>query len=615
MASMNWLGFTLSPQELPSQQAQQDMSNSDVSPDECFDLGSASTAPTFGILEAFQRDNQSQDWNLKDAMGMNSMLLGTNNASTCNQEPKLENFLDNNHSLGGASSYDHHNNHNQTNGGDYSFSNCGLQLPFNPASNLTNPSSNNNNNINNHGINVSMIKTWLRNQPSTNKDEVVGVEGGTLNNKPQSTLSLSMMSGGPDIAPPLPLLAAGGDSKDSLPENDSISKLQDDCNGGDVQSGAIVEAVPRKSIDTFGQRTSIYRGVTRHRWTGRYEAHLWDNSCRREGQTRKGRQGGYDKEEKAARSYDLAAIKYWGTTTTTNFPISNYEKEVEEMKHMTRQEYTPSAWKMAGQNWKGTQEEAAEAYDIAAIKFRGLNAVTNFEINRYDVKAILESSALPIGGAGKRMKDVEELTGSDRNRSAVEKNIGAHFPGYHTGGWPAIAFQQQQQQPQALSMQQYHQYSQQQRLAAGAAAAAWCKQEQVSAGSTSSINGGYNQDIHNHHLQLGAGGGNNNTHDFFHHHQQTPYNLMGIDESPMEQISESNSVMYGGGDSVNGGGYLMQMASVESGESGNGNLFGSGNVYYHHQQGNESWIPTAVAAAPRSGNMVAPPTFTVWNDT
>ncbi|XP_058086572.1 uncharacterized protein LOC131233792 [Magnolia sinica] len=26
----------------------------------------------------------------------------------------------------------------------------------------------------------------------------------------------------------------------------------------------------------------------RHRWTGRYEAHLWDNSCRREGQTHKG---------------------------------------------------------------------------------------------------------------------------------------------------------------------------------------------------------------------------------------------------------------------------------------------------------------------------------------
>jgi hypothetical protein len=34
--------------------------------------------------------------------------------------------------------------------------------------------------------------------------------------------------------------------------------------------------------------------------------------------------GGYDKEEKAARAYDLAALKYWGTTTTTNFPVSSF---------------------------------------------------------------------------------------------------------------------------------------------------------------------------------------------------------------------------------------------------------------------------------------------------
>ncbi|KAL6523376.1 hypothetical protein OROGR_016979 [Orobanche gracilis] len=44
----------------------------------------------------------------------------------------------------------------------------------------------------------------------------------------------------------------------------------------------------KKASENFGQRTSIFRGVTR--WTGRYEAHLWDNSCRREGQSRKGRQ-------------------------------------------------------------------------------------------------------------------------------------------------------------------------------------------------------------------------------------------------------------------------------------------------------------------------------------
>ncbi|KAI5010396.1 AP2-like ethylene-responsive transcription factor AIL5 [Hordeum vulgare subsp. vulgare] len=204
----------------------------------------------------------------------------------------------------------------------------------------------------------------------------------------------------------------------------------------------------KKAVDSFGQRTSIYRGVTRHRWTGRYEAHLWDNSCRREGQSRKGRQvylGGYDKEEKAARAYDLAALKYWGSSTTTNFPVADYEKEVEEMKHMTRQEFVASLRRKSSGFSRGasiyrgvtrhhqhgrwqarigrvagnkdlylgtfsTEEEAAEAYDIAAIKFRGLNAVTNFEIGRYNVESII-SSNLPIGnmsgGAGRGSKALE----------------------------------------------------------------------------------------------------------------------------------------------------------------------------------------------------------------
>ncbi|KAF0890697.1 hypothetical protein E2562_004201 [Oryza meyeriana var. granulata] len=206
----------------------------------------------------------------------------------------------------------------------------------------------------------------------------------------------------------------------------------------------------KKAVDSFGQRTSIYRGVTRHRWTGRYEAHLWDNSCRREGQSRKGRQvylGGYDKEEKAARAYDLAALKYWGPSTTTNFPVAEYEKELEEMKHMTRQEFVASLRRKSSGfsrgasiyrgvtrhhqhgRWQarigrvagnkdlylgtfGTEEEAAEAYDIAAIKFRGLNAVTNFEIGRYNVESIINSN-LPIGSmAGNRSTKALELAPS-----------------------------------------------------------------------------------------------------------------------------------------------------------------------------------------------------------
>lgn len=54
----------------------------------------------------------------------------------------------------------------------------------------------------------------------------------------------------------------------------------------------------------------------------------------------------------------------------------------------------------------GTQEEAAEAYDIAAIKFRGVNAVTNFDISRYDVEKIMASNTLPTGEVARRNKDV-----------------------------------------------------------------------------------------------------------------------------------------------------------------------------------------------------------------
>ena len=76
----------------------------------------------------------------------------------------------------------------------------------------------------------------------------------------------------------------------------------------------------------------------------------------------------------------------------------------------------------------GTEEEAAEAYDIAAIKFRGLNAVTNFDMSRYDVKAILESNTLPIGGgAAKRLKEAQALESSRKREEMIALGSSSTF--------------------------------------------------------------------------------------------------------------------------------------------------------------------------------------------
>uniref|UniRef100_A0A0D3FKL4 AP2/ERF domain-containing protein n=1 Tax=Oryza barthii TaxID=65489 RepID=A0A0D3FKL4_9ORYZ len=47
------------------------------------------------------------------------------------------------------------------------------------------------------------------------------------------------------------------------------------------------------------------------------------------------------------------------------------------------------------------EEEVAEAYNIAVITFRGLNAITNFDMSCYDVKSILDSPVIPVGNGAK----------------------------------------------------------------------------------------------------------------------------------------------------------------------------------------------------------------------
>ncbi|XP_004970326.2 AP2-like ethylene-responsive transcription factor At1g16060 [Setaria italica] len=178
--------------------------------------------------------------------------------------------------------------------------------------------------------------------------------------------------------------------------------------------GSADAVVPRRN-------SSIYRGVTWHRVSGKFEAHLWDRHARSPAKNKKGKQvylGAFDSEEAAAHTYDLAALKYWGSDCKLNFTLESYKQEHERMQRMTREAYLATLRRRSScfsrgaseyrgvakhhhnGRWEarigyangkkylylgifGTQEEAARAYDLAALELRGHAAITNFDISSY----------------------------------------------------------------------------------------------------------------------------------------------------------------------------------------------------------------------------------------